>query len=199
MLNHITMKIFKNIPETNCPRTNVQVVEPFCVGGFLFMETWKDIENYKGHYQISNLGRVKSIKKEQHKILSQGLCGSGYLVVALCLNSISKTKMVHRLVAESFLGCNSDMQVNHIDENKLNNNLSNLEYVSGRVNIQKYYSTRVNTNKKVGATFNKATNKWRSFIRVNGKQVYLGAFVNELEAAKAYQEAIKKYDYATNS
>ena len=161
------------------------------------MEQWKDIKGYDGHYQISNLGNVKSIKKQQHKILVQFLCGSGYLKFSLSLNSTVKNKMVHRLVAESFLGLNEDMQVNHIDENKLNNNLSNLEYVSGRVNIQKYYSTKINLNKTLGATYNKASKKWRSFIRVNGKQVYLGAFNTELEAGNAYQQAIKKYDYVS--
>lgn len=193
------MKIFKNNPETNCPRTNVQVVEPFCVGDFLFMETWKEIKGFEGHYQISNLGRVKSIKKGKELILCESVGTSGYRINVFSLNCKPQTLMIHRLVAAAFIGDANGRQVNHIDEDKLNNNVDNLEYVSGRENIQKYCSTRVNKTKLLGATYHKLSNRWRSFIRVNGKQVFLGYFPSEIDASNAYNEAVKKYDNATNS
>ena len=193
------MKTFKTFPETDCPRANALVVEPFCLGDFFIMEIWKDIKGYEGHYQISNLGNVKSIKKNKELILCKSVGTSGYRINAFCLNSKLTTLMIHRLVAEAFIGDAKGRQVNHIDGNKLNNDVSNLEYVSGRENIQKYYSTRINKTKKLGATYNKATRKWRSFIRVNGKQIYLGFFDTEIEASNAYNEAVKKYDYAANS
>jgi hypothetical protein len=195
------MKTFKSFPETDCPRANALVVEPFCVGDFLFMEAevWKDITGYECHYKISNYGNVKSIKKGKEFILCKSVGTSGYRINSLCINSNVKTLMIHRLVAETFIGNSNGMQVNHIDGNKLNNNVSNLEYVSGRENIQKYYFTTINKTKRLGATYNKATKKWRSFIRVNGKQIYLGFYETELEASNVYNEAVKKYDYGTNS
>ena len=197
----LQMKSFKNIPEIDCPRANAHVVEPFYLGDFFIMENeiWKDVKDYEGHYQISNLGNVKSMKKNKELILRKHVGTSGYMIVVFCVNSKAKTLMIHRLVADAFIGDSNGRQVNHIDENKLNNNASNLEYVSGRENIQKYYSTRINKSKKLGATYNKATKKWRSFIRVNGKQIYLGAFETELDASNMYLETVKKYDHAANS
>lgn len=162
-------------------------------------EIWKDVVGYEGEYQVSNVGRVRSIKKGKCLILKQFKTLSGYNKCTFWLYGKSNNLMVHRLVCSAFIGEPNGMQVNHIDENKLNNNIKNLEYVSGRENIQKYYSTRVNKNKLLGASYYKPKNKWRSFIRVNGKQIFLGYFNTELEANKAYVEASKKYDNGTNN
>jgi hypothetical protein len=196
MLNHISMKIFKNIPETNCPRTNVQVVEPFCVGGFLYMEVWKDIKDYKGHYQVSNLGRVKSIKNNTEKILKIANISNGYLGICLCKDGIQSTKKIHRLVADAFLELDSTLQVNHIDGNKHNNNLSNLEVVNCRANVQKYHLSKSGRNKLMGCFFHKTSGLFQSEIKVNGKRVYLGYFKTEGEAHEAYLSAVSKYDNA---
>lgn len=101
-------------------------------------EIWRDIDGYKGLYQISNKGRVKSLKCGSERILRPGLSGSGYLKVVLCKNSLVKHIKIHRLVAEAFIpytGLNPDGTeikgircINHKDENKLNNNYKNLEY-----------------------------------------------------------------------
>lgn len=110
------------------------------------MEIWKDIEGYEGLYQVSNLGRIKSLKRQKsngknlvyidEKILTQNITNWGYYRVALYKNGIRKYHRVHRLVATAFLpNPENKEQVNHIDGNKLNNNLDNLEWSTRIENI----------------------------------------------------------------
>lgn len=99
-------------------------------------EIWKEIKGYEGLYEISNLGRVRSLPKYDSQgryhlshIKSQVDNGNGYLVVNLKHNGRQKMKTVHRLVAESFiLNPENKRCVNHIDGNKKNNNVNNLEW-----------------------------------------------------------------------
>ena len=95
-------------------------------------EIWKDVVGYS-NYEVSNLGNVRN--KTTKKLLSQKIGRDGrYLSVYLSENGNENTKRVHRLVAESFLGVNPGLVVNHIDGNKLNNNVDNLEWCSVREN-----------------------------------------------------------------
>mgnify|MGYP003301545730 CR=1 FL=1 len=66
------------------------------------METWKDIKGYEGLYQVSTMGRVKSLKHNKERILKEGNNGH-YLFVSLCNNSVQKMFYIHRLVAEAFI------------------------------------------------------------------------------------------------
>lgn len=96
-------------------------------------EIWKDIENYEGLYQVSNLGRVKS--SYTNRILKGGKDRGGYLLVSLCKNNIKSTKTIHRLVAQAFIpNSENKSQVNHIDENQTNNMVSNLEWMTAKEN-----------------------------------------------------------------
>ena len=107
------------------------------------MEQWKDIKGYEGLYQVSNLGRVKTIKTNKIRKLEK--VRSGYLRVMLCKNNKSERFLVHRLVAEAFINnANNLPEVNHKDENKLNNSADNLEWCSRNYNNN--YGTR---NKKI--------------------------------------------------
>jgi hypothetical protein len=102
-------------------------------------EIWKDIKGYEGLYQVSNLGRVKSLERYKtnwskkqcvkERVLKPILANTGYYMVVLSKNGITKSVLVHRLVAETFLSNPNNLeQVNHKDENKLNNNIDNLEF-----------------------------------------------------------------------
>lgn len=109
-------------------------------------EIWKDIEDYKGLYQASNLGNVKSLSKiknnklvgkfkTKEKILSAGIDSKGYYSVVLYKNGNKKVCSVHRLVAQTFIPNHENKPcVNHIDGNKLNNNVNNLEWCTYREN-----------------------------------------------------------------
>ena len=109
------------------------------MGGIMKKEYWKPVVGYEGHYEVSNWGRVKSLKRNLIKKLK--LTYENRYVVSLWKNGKSKTYSVHRLVAEAFI-LNPDNlpQVNHKDENPLNNVVSNLEWVSAKYNCN--YGTR---------------------------------------------------------
>ena len=106
-------------------------------------EIWKDIKGYEGLYQVSNLGRVKRLRFinkntniEKERIKSQKIRKDGYLEVALYKNGKGKSIQVHRIVAKTFIpNIENKAQVNHIDGNKKNNNVSNLEWVLGSENM----------------------------------------------------------------
>lgn len=154
-------------------------------------ETWRSIKGYEEHYKVSSLGMVKSIKFGKDKILKPGLNSNGYLIVVLCVGGVLKTNKVHQLVAEAFLNhvrCNHKLVVNHIDINRQNNVLSNLEIVSMRENSnQKHLSS---SSKYTGVGWDKGRNKWKAQIRINGKSKNLGCYVNEIDASNAYQNAL---------
>lgn len=96
------------------------------------MEIWREIEEYP-NYMVSNFGNVKSLKT--NKILKQYKNNSGYLTIQLCKNGMVKGFLVHRLVAQAFLpNPNNLPEVNHKDENKTNNIVSNLEYCDHKYN-----------------------------------------------------------------
>ena len=102
-------------------------------------EIWKDIDGYEGLYEVSNLGKVKSLGNEfsrKEKILKQGKMKNGYLYVILWKEGKYKTCLVHRLVAQAFLeNPNNYSCVNHKDENKENNCVENLEWCDAKYNI----------------------------------------------------------------
>ena len=120
----------------------------------MLVETWKDIPEFRGSYQVSNMGRVRSVdrvvtfkddsmRKYKGKVLKPSIGNSGYEQVRLCNDGGCNTKTVHRLVLEVFkphVNMN-DLQVNHIDGDKLNNHLTNLEWVTARDNILHAHDT----------------------------------------------------------
>ena len=104
-------------------------------------EIWKDKKDYEGLYQVSNCGRVKSIKFGKEKILKQSI-RHGYYCVNLYKNGKHKNYYVHRLVAEAFIDNTDNLScVNHKDENKQNNVVSNLEWCTHEYN--NIYGTRI--------------------------------------------------------
>ena len=117
------------------------------------IEIWKDIENYEGLYQVSNLGRVRSLERDvyysngiishlKEKILVPVLDKDGYQIVSLYKNRKLKTMKVHRLVAMAFIpNPENKPQINHKDEVKNNNVVENLEWCTSKYNA--LYGTRI--------------------------------------------------------
>ena len=108
------------------------------------MEIWKDIEGFEGLYKVSNLGRIKSLNyrcTKKEKLLKHGSDKDGYLNVKLCKEGKVKSRSVHRLVAQAFIpNPDNKPEVNHKDEDKTNNKVENLEWVTSKENIN--YGTR---------------------------------------------------------
>jgi hypothetical protein len=167
-------------------------------------EIWKDIPNYEGLYQVSNLGRVRSLDKikihnisgneflKKGKILKGCVDYAGYKHVVLYSNKKSKTTKIHKLVSIVFLNhkpCGHKLVVDHINANKLDNRLCNLQLISQRKN-----STKENrgVSKYIGVDYLKKRGKWRSRICINGKEKYLGLFNNEYDAYLAYKKELLK-------
>ena len=167
-------------------------------------EIWKDIPNYEGYYQVSNLGNVKSLSR----IVKNGwgtrtVCGKilknlvnttkGYFQIRIGKNGSCKTKQIHQLVAEAFLNHKPNghkLVVNHINFDKKDNRLENLEIVTQRenANLKRFKSS----SEYVGVNWYKRLNKWVAKIWVNGKKKHLGYFINEYDAHLAYQKALKE-------
>ena len=162
-------------------------------------EIWKDVLGYEGAYQVSNLGRVKSLPRLssigrllKEKTMKLRKKNNGYLSVGLHKNNKQKTYTVHRLVAIAFLnhkpnGYNA--VVDHVNGSKTDNSVENLQIVSQRCNVSR--NRKGCYSKYTGVSFDKRYNKWRSEIYINGKSKYLGSFTNEYDAHLAYQEALK--------
>lgn len=139
-------------------------------------EIWKDIVGYEGLYQVSNLGRVKSLPRlhkyvhgyymTKEKILSPRVCGKQreYLAVALNVDGKTKQYKIHRLVATAFIpnpyGYN---EINHKDENKGNNKVGNLEWCSRSYNVN--YGCRIEKQRKALIKPVVAYSKSNKFVR----------------------------------
>jgi hypothetical protein len=105
-------------------------------------EIWENIEGFEGLYQVSNMGRVRSLDREdaqgrgwKGRMLSSKLRKNGYREVIICRDGKRKYMLVHRLVAEAFLSNQDNLpQVNHKDEDKGNNRVENLEWCDSKYN-----------------------------------------------------------------
>lgn len=162
-------------------------------------EIWKDIKNYEGLYQVSNLGNVRSLDRlmstltgdrlYKGKQLKPKLLQTGYLQVSLYKNNDNNGRhyqpLVHQLVALSFLNNeNNYKSINHIDGNKQNNNSSNLEYCTYSYNeLHKY---RI-LNKKRGVYYDSKRNEYYAQLRYKGNIINLGRFKDKEEAYEAFR------------
>jgi len=156
------------------------------------IETWKDIPDYNRQYQSSNLGRIRSLRLNKIKLLSVIKDATNRYVVNTYCKKKKKQMKVSVLMAMAFLNhkpCGHKLVVDHIDNNKLNNRLYNLQVITQRQNCSK---DKKGTSKYTGVHWYKITKKWKSSIWINGKEKHLGYYKKEQEAAQAYQNELKK-------
>ena len=103
-------------------------------------EQWKPIQEFNGEYEVSNLGRVRSMKRYYGvvgRIMPQTIQRKGYYAVTFWMNNKAYCRKVHRLVIEAFTPNPDNLPcINHIDGNKLNNHVSNLEWCTYQANMQ---------------------------------------------------------------
>lgn len=156
-------------------------------------EVWKDIPNYMG-YQVSNFGRVKSLKCGKVKILKTSISPGGYFRVTLYKNGMVRI-VIHQLVAIGFLNhipSGSKLVVDHINGIKTDNRPINLRIVTTRENTNLGFDKKQTSSKFRGVTWNKQNLKWLARISNEGKTIFLGYFNNEKDAANAYNEALNE-------
>jgi len=169
-------------------------------------EIWKDVFGYEGSYKISNFGNVKSLErlvKNQYsfrlvkeRILKQQILRDGYLYVMLSsvgTKTRIKSRAVHQLLAIAFMNhkrCKFEIVVDHIDNNKLNNNLDNLQLISNREN-----STKDVRNKYGYLGVSKTKGRYKATIRINGVSTYLGTFATAELANERYKEVRAKIEF----
>ena len=151
------------------------------------MEIWKDIPGYEGLYQASTSGEIKSLFR-YNKILKQTVGKNGYKAVELFKNKKGKRFSVHRLIALTFIpNPYNKPQINHIDENKVNNNIENLEWVTAEENLK--HGTRLARQ----ILHTDYTTEFRKEVaRINGRMASKpveqyskdGAFIQRYDSAK---------------
>jgi len=166
-------------------------------------EIFKNIPGFEGLYQVSNLGRVKSLARVvegpkgprnlKERILKPGKNSNGYLVCILYKYGKRKAFDVHQLAAIAFLDHVPNgkiLVVNHKNFNRTDNRVENLEIVTMRENGNKKHLK--STSEFTGVSWNKQAKKWHSQIAINGGKKYLGLFANEIDAANAYNNYLKQ-------
>lgn len=169
-------------------------------------EIWKDIPGLEGKYQVSNFGNVKSLPRLrkskgdclaliQGKLLTPKVNDSGYLTVHLRSDEINKYPTIHRLVAEVFIpNTENKKTVNHIDGNKLNNNLSNLEWSTHAEQMQhasQHNLLEVRGAPKFSKEFKKEIYEYYQENKVSIKKLAEIFEVSERTAGRIANEGVK--------
>jgi len=162
-------------------------------------EIWKAVVGFDGAYEVSDLGRVRSIDRVivTSAGVSRAIKGAikggrvtpyGYHRVNLCVKDKRTNKFVHRLVMEAFLG-ESELMTDHIDGIKTNNNVDNLEYVTPRENARRYHASKGGL--PTGVSVGKITGEYCAKILINRKAVHLGNHKTIEGARNAYLEKLE--------
>lgn len=155
-------------------------------------EEYRDVKGFEGVYQISNLGNVKSLSRlvewrgvlrpKKETLLKPSPNSDGYMQVVLNYNKKKKSLKVHQLIAIAFLGhepCGLDLVVDHINNDKLDNRVENLQLISHRENVSK---DKKSSSGCIGVSWDKSRSKWTVGIRHKGIKVNLGRFDDLQEA-----------------
>ena len=138
------------------------------------MEEWKDIEDFEGLYQVSNLGNVKSLPRRttSGRILKIYTDVNMYSVIALCKDGKSKNTKVHLIVAKHFVENPENKPfIDHINQDKTDNRAENLRWCSHSENHFNIPKRQGCSSKYKGVTWDKWNNKWKSSVKSNGKTI----------------------------
>ncbi len=155
------------------------------------MENYVIIKDFE-IYSVSNLGNIKN-NKSGH-VLRPSLSSNGYYRITLCYNGKRNYKCIHRLVAENFLENLEDKEiVDHINNNRIDNRVENLRFVTNSENIMNSSQSRNNSSGVKGVSFQKNKNKWHAQICVNRVRIHIGLYETIEEAQHARILAARKY------
>ena len=162
------------------------------------MEIYKQIKEFNELYEVSDLGNVRSKAmwrgSNEPRVLAAALNSDGYPIVSLCRDGKRRIVSVHMLMAETFLNHENKrgFHVDHINNVRHDNRLSNLQILTHRENSSKRKKSY--TSKYVGVSWRKDRGKWTARQVQNGKYKSLGCFSSEIEAHNAYQEELTKFN-----
>ena len=164
-------------------------------------EIWKDCVGYEGKYQVSNLGNVRSISNNkgtyQERLLSQRqTTTSNYLYVNFTVKDVTTHHSVHRLVAKAFIANPSNKAtVNHIDGNKLNNNVCNLEWNTYSENLKHAYANGLNIASRSALGRKLGSSSKYLYVAYDQSRDRFGASVKIIGTRKSMQKnfSCKKY------
>lgn len=152
------------------------------------MTDFKQIENT--NYYINKNGCIKNIKT--NKLLKPQQKKNGYVMSEIKINNKRKAVYIHRLVAQTFLpNPHNYPDVHHIDNNKSNNRIDNLEWTTRSANCRMAYKTK-SSQYPNGVSYNKVANKYQTQISINCKKKHLGYYNTIEEAHNKYLEEYKK-------
>ena len=157
------------------------------------------IKGFEGDYKISNYNKLKSIKFNKERIIKEKT-HTIYNYYSLCKNGKRYEHKTHLLVWDHFGSSKRDgikLQVDHIDEDKKNNHIDNLQLLKPRSNVSKAYKKYNTTSNYTGVSWFKQTNRWKAGIRIDGKMKHLGYFLDEYEAHLAYKKELDKIETIT--
>lgn len=157
------------------------------------MELWKSIGGYENLYMVSNLGKVKSFRRKKPIILNPSK-SSGYYIVNLYKSKRMSSKNIHCLVWDAFSNSpkTENLIIDHIDGDKLNNNIDNLQLLSNRENIIKYHQK---ANNKYPTGVSKRKDRYHAHIQIDGKNIYLGSYKTPEEAGISYNKKLDEILY----
>lgn len=133
------------------------------------MQNWYSVSGYEGLYEINRNGQIRSLQKKYYqKQITQRIDRGGYITVRLSKEGISKTFLLHRLLILEFIpNPNNKPFVNHINGNKLDNSLENLEWVTHRENVIHAFTSGLNKSSQIKsfALFDHCTKKYYPSIK----------------------------------
>lgn len=165
-------------------------------------EIWKPIKGYEGIYDISNYGRVKSLKRKTNNqtgkedlILVAHLDKDKYPTTVISKNGKSKTYRIHRLVWEAFGEGDRDgmnIQIDHIDNDRSNPRIDNLQLLDHRANTCKARQRNRKTDLPIGVYLADRGKPYKVSITQNGVRKYLGRYNSPEEAGEVYQKALRE-------
>jgi hypothetical protein len=152
------------------------------------VETYKKIEGFE-NYSVSDFGNVRNDKTGT---ILKGKNTDGYLQVVLMQNKVKHSKRLHKLVAQAFLlNPQNKPFIDHIDNNRRNNNLKNLRFATSQENNQNRSMSSKNTSGTKGVCWHKGQKRWLAKICINGKVIHLGYFINKDDAINIRVQSAK--------
>ena len=162
------------------------------------METYKLIEGFE-NYSVSNLGNVKNNKTGRVKVATVYKCG--YIRVFMLMNKQKYATTAHILVAKAFIENPENKPcVDHIDNDKSNNNVNNLRWATLSENQHNRSVNKNSSSNAKGVSYHKLSQKWVAYINIDGIRINLGSFTNIEDAKQArIIKANQSFGIYTNS